>query len=80
MSDYVRVRYKATGKYAVLKMTVDGGMNPEFSLTDFVTDQDLNKSLEFYVSDRSGPPFFSVSDRLFPCCSARRSSTRTKTR
>lgn len=51
MSDYVRVRYKATQKLAVMKMMSDsGGMNPDFSYTDFVTDDDLNKSLEFYVS------------------------------
>lgn len=50
MGDYVRVRYKATQKLAVMQMMVDGKMNSEFSMTDFVTDDDLNKSLEFYVS------------------------------
>lgn len=52
MTDYVRVRFKATQKLAVMKMMSEtGGMNPDFSYTDFVTDEDLNKSLEFYVSD-----------------------------
>lgn len=51
MDDYVRVYYKATGKLAIMQlMTESGGMNPEFSKTKFVTDDDLNKSLEYYVS------------------------------
>ncbi|XP_077299216.1 canopy family protein seele isoform X2 [Arctopsyche grandis] len=55
MTDYVRVRYKATQKLAVMKMMSDtGGMNPDFSYTDFVTDDDLNKSLEFYCEEIVG--------------------------
>ncbi|XP_063631581.1 protein seele [Cydia splendana] len=49
MDDYVRVYYKATGKLEImLLITEAGGMNPEFSKTKFVTDDDLNKSLEYY--------------------------------
>ncbi|CAG4963639.1 unnamed protein product [Colias eurytheme] len=49
MDDYVRVYYKATGKLAIMQLMVEnGGMNPEFSKTKFVTDDDLNKSLEYY--------------------------------
>ncbi|CAK1593599.1 unnamed protein product [Parnassius mnemosyne] len=49
MDDYVRVYYKSTGKLAImLLVTEDGNMNPEFSKTKFVTDDDLNKSLEYY--------------------------------
>lgn len=54
MSDYVRVRYKATQKLAVMQMMVDGKMNSEFSKTDFVTDDDLNKSVEFYCDGLMG--------------------------
>ncbi|GBP34343.1 Protein seele [Eumeta japonica] len=49
MNDYVRVNYKSTGKLAIMLMvTEEGTMNPEFSKTKFVTDDDLNKSLEYY--------------------------------
>ncbi|XP_072937792.1 protein seele [Epargyreus clarus] len=48
MDDYVRVYYKATGKLAIMKLLTDDGMNPDFSKTKFVTDDDLNKSLEYY--------------------------------
>lgn len=49
MDDYVRVYYKATNKLAIMQLiTKSGGMNPEFSKTKFVTDDDLNKSLEYY--------------------------------
>ncbi|XP_026316313.1 protein seele [Hyposmocoma kahamanoa] len=49
MDDYVRVYYKATGKLAIMQLIMeDGKMNVEFSKTKFVTDDDLNKSLEYY--------------------------------
>ncbi|XP_059062543.1 protein seele [Achroia grisella] len=49
MDDYVRVYFKATGKLAIMQlMTPDGKMNGDFSKTKFVTDDDLNKSLEYY--------------------------------
>ncbi|CAH0599915.1 unnamed protein product [Chrysodeixis includens] len=49
MDDYVRVYYKSTNKLAIMQLiTKSGGMNPEFSKTKFVTDDDLNKSLEYY--------------------------------
>ena len=51
MDDYVRVYYKSTGKLAIMQLLLpNGGMNPDFSKTKFVTDDDLNKSLEYYVS------------------------------
>lgn len=54
MDDYVRVYYKSTGKLAIMQLiTKDGSMNPDFSKTKFVTDDDLNKSLEYYVSMKS---------------------------
>lgn len=54
MDDYVRVYYKSTGKLAIMQLiTKDGSMNPDFSKTKFVTDDDLNKSLEYYVSIKS---------------------------
>lgn len=48
LDDYVRVVYKSTGKLAVMQMITDKGMNPEFSKTTFITDDDLNKSLQYY--------------------------------
>ncbi|XP_063835918.1 protein seele [Ostrinia nubilalis] len=49
MDDYVRVYYKSTGKLAIMQLVMPSGtMNPEFSKTTFVTDDDLNKSLEYY--------------------------------
>nr|XP_032525245.1 protein seele-like [Danaus plexippus plexippus] len=48
MDDYVRVYYKATGKLAIMQLMTEGGMNPDFSKAKFVTDDDLNKSLEYY--------------------------------
>ncbi|KAG5684581.1 hypothetical protein PVAND_013806 [Polypedilum vanderplanki] len=48
MDDYAKAKYKSSGKLVVLKMFVDGGMNPLMSEVDFVQDQDLNKSLKHY--------------------------------
>lgn len=45
MEDYLKATYKSNGKFTLLKMIVDGNMNPESSLVDFVQDGDLNKSL-----------------------------------
>ncbi|ALC41985.1 sel [Drosophila busckii] len=45
MDDYLKATYKTNGKFTLLKMIVDGKMNPESSLVDFVQDGDLNKSL-----------------------------------
>lgn len=53
MDDYVKTTYKKTGKFMLMKIMVDGKMNPESSNVDFVQDGDLNKSLEHYVSVRS---------------------------
>lgn len=51
MEDYLKATYKKTGKLTLMKIMVDGKMNPESSLVDFVQDGDLNKSLGHYVSD-----------------------------
>ncbi|XP_030380683.1 protein seele [Scaptodrosophila lebanonensis] len=45
MEDYLKATYKSNGKFTLLKMIVNGKMNPESSLVDFVQDGDLNKSL-----------------------------------
>lgn len=50
MDDYAKVKYKTTGRLAVMKFMVNGGMNPDVSNVDFVQDGDLNKSLKHYVS------------------------------
>lgn len=51
MSDYVRARYKSNGQLTILNLvTPSGGMNPELSNVDIIQDEDLNKSLKFYVS------------------------------
>lgn len=48
LDDYVKARYKASKQLTILKMTENGGMNPEMSLVDFIQDGDLNKSLKHY--------------------------------
>lgn len=50
MDDYVRARWKSNGTLTVIKLITDAGMNPEFSNVDVIQDDDLNKSLKFYVS------------------------------
>lgn len=50
MDDYAKARHKETRELVVIKMMVDGGMNPMMSEVDFVYDGDLNKSLEHFVS------------------------------
>lgn len=50
MEDYVRATHKKTGKFMLMKIIVDGKMNPESSNVDFIQDEDLNKSLSHYVS------------------------------
>lgn len=50
MDDYLRATHKKTGKFMLMKIMIDGKMNPESSNVDFVQDGDLNKSLGHYVS------------------------------
>ena len=50
MDDYVRATYKSNGKLTLIKLIVDGGMNPLMNEVDVVQDGDLNKSLEYFVS------------------------------
>lgn len=51
MSDYVRATYKSNGQLTILNlMGPSGGMNPEMAKVDIIQDNDLNKSLKYYVS------------------------------
>jgi len=51
MDDYLKATYKSNGKFTLLKMLVNGQMNPESSLVDFVQDGDLNKSLGHFCNE-----------------------------
>lgn len=51
MDDYVRATYKSNGKLTLMKLMVDNGLNPLMSEVDIVQDGDLNKSLEYFVSN-----------------------------
>lgn len=48
MDDYLRATYKKTGKFTLLKIMIDGKMNPLSSEVDFIQDEDMNKSLGHY--------------------------------
>lgn len=50
MDDYVRATWKVNGTLTILKLITDEGMNPDMSNVDIIQDDDLNKSLKFYVS------------------------------
>lgn len=51
MDDYVRGTYKKNGTLTIIKLIDDAGiMNPHISDLDLIQDDDLNKSLKFYVS------------------------------
>lgn len=50
MDDYVRGLWKSNGTLTVIKMVSDGKMNPFMDQIEFVQDDDLNKSLKYYVS------------------------------
>lgn len=50
MDDYVRGFWKSNGTLTILKMVSDGKMNPYMNELDFVQDEDLNRSLKYYVS------------------------------
>lgn len=52
MDDYVRAKFKKTGKLTVIPLVMnDGKMNPIMSEVDVVQDSDLNKSLKYYCQD-----------------------------
>ncbi|XP_068145653.1 protein seele [Drosophila tropicalis] len=51
MDDYLKATYKSNNKFTLLKMIVNGKMNPESSLVDFVQDGDLNKSLGHFCNE-----------------------------
>ncbi|KAK3908711.1 Protein seele, partial [Frankliniella fusca] len=48
IDDYVRATRKDTGDLTLLKLIVDGKMNPDMSEVDIIQDGDLNKSLKYY--------------------------------
>ncbi|CAG0920320.1 unnamed protein product [Notodromas monacha] len=46
--DYVEGHYKDTGERAVVKIMINGQMNPDFSRVEPKLKDDLNKGLKFY--------------------------------
>lgn len=50
MDDYVRATWKENGTLMLIKLITETGMNPLMSEVDIIQDDDLNKSLKFYVS------------------------------
>lgn len=51
MDDYVRATWKSNGTLLILNLITEGVMNPLMSDVDIIQDDDLNKSLKFYVSN-----------------------------
>lgn len=49
MDDYVRATWKTNGSLLILNLITETGMNPLMSDVDIIQDDDLNKSLKFYV-------------------------------
>jgi hypothetical protein len=50
MDDYVRATWKSNGTLTLLKLITDEGqMNNAMSDVDLIQDDDLNKSLKYYV-------------------------------
>lgn len=48
MDDYVQARHKETGVLDVIKLVVNGAMNPNFGNYDVVQDPDLNKGVKYH--------------------------------
>ncbi|XP_034243454.1 protein seele [Thrips palmi] len=48
IDDYVRATRKDTGELILMKLIIDGKMNPVMSDVDIIQDGDLNKSLKYY--------------------------------
>lgn len=53
MDDYVRATHKENGTLLILNLITDTGLNPLMSEVDVIQDDDLNKSLKYYVSENS---------------------------
>lgn len=49
MEDYVKATVRSTGEFTLLKIMINGAMNPKTSEVDIVQDDDLNRSLSHYV-------------------------------
>lgn len=70
MSDYVRATYKSNGQLTILNLlSSSGGMNPEMSKVDIIQDNDLNKSLKYYVNSLVLFKFYNIFYKLFYCIS-----------
>lgn len=50
MDDYVRATWKKNGSLLILNLITEAGLNPLMSEVDIIQDDDLNKSLKFYVN------------------------------
>lgn len=50
MDDYVRATWKENGTLMIMNLITAAGLNPLMSDVDVIQDDDLNKSLKFYVS------------------------------
>lgn len=52
MDDYIRATWKTNGRLTLLRLIGDdGNMNSDMSEVDIIQDDDLNKSLKYYVSN-----------------------------
>jgi len=48
MDDYAQVRHKETDELDVIKLVVNGALNPHFSEYEVVQDPELNKSVKYH--------------------------------
>lgn len=48
MDDYAQVRHKETGVLDVIKLVVNGALNPNFGLYEVVQDPELNKGVKYH--------------------------------
>lgn len=55
MEDYVKANLKSNGEFTLLKIMINGAMNPKTSEVDIIQDDDLNRSLSHYVREFQMP-------------------------
>ena len=66
MDDYVRATWKTNGTLTLLKLiTDDGKMNSDMAEVDLIQDDDLNKSLKYYVCNATISPVRKIILYLF---------------